>query len=152
MASDTPSAPDRAHALAPLGGAERGRVALRLPDDTPVWLRTSCAGTPEEHAAIVAEAAGGRAVGRADYRRVYGSRAVLTLTIDDELRAAGLAQALLGAISDVAAAAGISKLLLRVPRSDEALLGVLVDEFAARFRRAMSYVEVELDAGAARQG
>lgn len=144
MASDTPSAPDPALELAPPGSAERRRVPLRLRDGTPAWLR-AWADAPGEHAEIVADDAGGRVVGRAEYRRVYGPRAALTLMVDDKLLCAGLAEAMIGTISSIAAAAAISKLLMRVPLCDERLVGLLVD-FGARCRRDASYADIELDA------
>lgn len=146
MVSGTPSAPDPTPALAPPDAAERGRASLRLHDGTPVSLRTPWADMPEERAEIVAEDADGRIIGRAEYRRVYGPRAVLTLTVDDKLSRGGLAEPMIATISSIAAAAAISKLLLRVPLSDERLLGWLVDDLGARCRRDASYVEVELDA------
>lgn len=145
MASGTPSAPDPAPALVPPEAAERARVALRLSDGRPAWLR-ACANRPDEHAEIVAADADGRVVGRAEYRRVYGPRAVLTLTVDDELRCPGLAGAMIAAIASIAAAAEISTLLMRVPLSDDRLLALLADEFGARCRRDVSCVDVELDA------
>ncbi len=145
MASGTPSAPDPAPALAPQRLGDGRSVRLRLGDGRPVWLR-ACVDKPDEDAEIVAADADGRVVGRAGYRRVYGPRAVLTLTVDDELLSAGLAETMIATISSIAAAADISKLLMRVPLSDDRLLGLLVDGFGARCRRDVSYVDLELDA------
>jgi hypothetical protein len=146
MATGTQSAADATAALASPASKERSGMPVRLRDGTPAWLR-ACADTPEERAEIVAEDADGSVVGRAEYRRVYGLRAALTLTVDDELWCAGLAEAMIATISSIAAAAAISKLLMQVPLSDERMLVVLVDDFGARCRRDVSYVDVELDAG-----
>jgi hypothetical protein len=140
MAIDTQSAPD----FAPV---ERSGVPLRVRDGLVVWMRSlDAASAPEERAEIVAEDAGGRVVGRVSYRRIYGLRAVLTLTVDDTFWGCGLPEALIGSIGPVAATGGILRFLMRIPASDERLLRMLVDDFAARCRLDGCDADVELDA------
>jgi hypothetical protein len=121
-------------------------VPLRLCDGTVVWLRSTEPNAPAERAEIVAELRGGRDVGRAGYRRVYGLRAVLTLTIVEDLWPSGLARELVSSIGAVAAAAGIATFLVRVSVCEDRLLELLVDELGGRSRREGTYVDVDLDA------
>ncbi len=147
MAIDTQSAPDSAAALAPLGSTAPAGVPLRLRDGLAVWLRSiEAASASDERAEIVAEDAGGRVVGRVAYRRVYGLRAVLTLTVDETFWHCGLPEALIADIGPMAVAGGISRFLMRIPASDERLLRMLVDDFAARCSLDGSDADVELDA------
>jgi len=144
MASDTRSAPERAPAPA---SAEHPGVPLRLRDGTPVWLRsTELAHARDECAEIVADLAERRVIGRVSYRRVYGPRAVLTLAVDDRYWPLGLSEALIGSIGPLATAAGISKFLIRIPASDDRMLALLVDDFAARCMREGSYIDAEIEA------
>ncbi len=150
MAIDTQSAPDSAPALrpvAPLGSTERSGVPLRLGDGVAAWLCSlESASAPDEHAEVVAEDPGGRVIGRVAYRRIYGLRAELTLTVDATYWNAGLPQTLIGSIGRVAAAGGIARFLMRIPASDERLLRMLVDDFSGRCRLDGSHADVELDA------
>lgn len=151
MAAAAVAAPAAAPALAP--PPERSGEPLCLCDGTPVWLRSTGPATDcDERAELLAEDAGGRAVGRVAYRRVYGPRAVLTLEVDDELWPLGLPEALIAGVGPLAATGGISTLLVRIPESDERLLGLLLDEFAARLMRDMQDVEVEVQLGVVADG
>jgi hypothetical protein len=144
MAIDTPSAFDSAPAL---GLTARSGVALRVRGGLAVWLcSTDAASAPDERAEIVAEDAGGCVVGRVAYRRVYGLRAVLTLTVEETFWQCGLPQALIVSIGPMAVTGGISRFLMRIPASDERLLRMLVDDFGARCRLDGCDADVELDA------
>lgn len=121
-------------------------VPLRLRDGTVVWLRSIEPDAPAERAEVVATVRDGRDVGRAGYRRVYGPRALLTLTIVEDLWPSGLARELVGSIGAVAAGAGIATFLVRVSVWEDRLLELLVDELGGRSRREGSYVDVDLDA------
>jgi hypothetical protein len=123
----------------------QGRAPFRLHDGTPVcfelaeWDRTAGEGVH-----LSARDAGGRVVGRASYRRVYGPRAELSVSNDDAFWHRGLPALLIGSLREHAAAAGISTFLLRARASEVRLLALLSGDFAARCSRDGDLVDVEL--------
>jgi hypothetical protein len=120
MPTGSPSAP-------PARSRDGGRGAwvapgvLTLPGTWPVLLRERGPGPRGERAAILAEDTTGARVGRAEYARVYGPRAVLAVDVEDRFWPLGLPEALVASLCGLAARHGISTLLARVGERDAAL-------------------------------
>ncbi len=144
MATGTPF-PSRSHADEP---ADRASETVCLRDGSVVRLRATDQGAgvaaPGERAGVVAADAEGRTVGQASYRRVYGLRGELTLTVEDEFWERGLPEPLIACLCGLAASFGISTLLIRAPSSDLRLLSLLSDRFAAEGWCDGTQVEVEV--------
>jgi GNAT superfamily N-acetyltransferase len=85
-----------------------------------------------------------RVVGNAAYERVYGPRAHVTIEVDDAYWQRGLPAALLARLRDAAAGVGISTFVLRTQASDDRLLELLREDFAARSWPDGAVVDIEL--------
>lgn len=120
---------------------------LALADGTVVWLSIGQDDASHEvlgdATAITATAEDGREVARVSYARVYGPRALITITIDDAFWHRGLPEVLLASLCMQAACVGISTFLARAHAADVRLLAMLREQFAARIVRDGAFAEVE---------
>lgn len=140
MPTEQPSA--RSHSLNAV--ASTLGLRLRLRDGAPLMLRVLALAPRGERVVIVAEDATGEAIGRAEYVRVYGPRAVLTLKVDEPFWCLRLPEALLSNLCRVAADHGISTLLARVREPDARLLALLLEQFDAREAPAGDSLDLEI--------
>lgn len=116
-----------------------------MASDTRSAPSPGSAGPASDERAVAAFDADGRTLGRVEYRRVYGPRAVLTLDIDDAHWHRGLPEMLLADACEHAAADGISTFLMRARAGDVRLLALLREEFAAREVRDGRFAEVDVE-------
>lgn len=105
---------------------------VRLPDGSLVTVRLRMLDARGDRVEVVAKDATGRIAGRATSARVYGPRAELRLALDDGYWRSGLGEILTETLCHVAAQQGISRLLVRLPVSDERIRTMLVARFGAR--------------------
>jgi hypothetical protein len=117
---------------------------LLLSDGSTVALRAHAFDVRGERAAIFAHDASGRTVGSAEYARIYGPRAELTLMVDERLWPVELPAVMLAILCRRAADEGITTLLARVHEGEPRLPALLREHFDARESPAGDAVDLAI--------